>query len=161
MAILPQGGYNILIRPRQGLDLWWKTHQIIICLANKMKTPEHNLCKGIKIEVSYEKNIFTICTLEEKTAKKVIKIQQLTMNGYAHPMNEYLTSPENTIKGVVHDVKRGSSPEELLQELEVEDGTRIVAAGMLGNSEAALITVESTKLPRFVLCKEERVGYYL
>lgn len=162
MATLPQGGYKIVVRPREGLDLSrWKTHQIISCLANEMKTPEHNLCKSIRIQVNYEKNIITIYTLEETTAKKAIKIQQLTMNGYAHPTNVYLAAPENTIKGVVHDVKRGSTPEELLQELEVEDGTRIVAARMLGNSEAALITVESTKLPRFVIYKAERVRCYL
>lgn len=61
----------------------------------------------------------------------------------------------------MHDVKRGLITEELLQELEVENGTRIVVARMLENSEAALITVESTKIPRPVIYKAERVRCYL
>lgn len=64
-----------------------------------MKTPVHNLCKSIRLQVNYEKNIIPIFTLEETAAKKAIKIQQLTMNRYAHSTNVYLAARENTIRG--------------------------------------------------------------
>uniref|UniRef100_A0A6B0V3G2 Uncharacterized protein n=1 Tax=Ixodes ricinus TaxID=34613 RepID=A0A6B0V3G2_IXORI len=125
-----------------------------------MKTPEHSLCKCIRIQFNYGKYIITKYALDGRTVMQAIKIQQLTLNGSARLTNVYLAAPENMMKGIVHDLKRGSTPEELLQDVEVEGGIRIVAAKMFGNSEAALIAVESTKLPRFVIYKAETVRCY-
>ncbi|KAG0414855.1 hypothetical protein HPB47_007973 [Ixodes persulcatus] len=84
-------------------------------------------------------------TKDEETAR--VRVHQLTLGGKRYPSHTYLAAPDDSTMGVIHDVKPGSTTEELIDYIRVENGPQIITARMLGQPSSALITFEGRKLP--------------
>ncbi|KAG0436038.1 hypothetical protein HPB47_018181 [Ixodes persulcatus] len=139
---LPKGGFKIVMRPRDGMDLGrWKPFQINEYLARATGTSSaREMSNKIQIQINSNQNILAVHTEDEETARALIRVHQLTLGGKSYPSYTYLAAPDDSIKGVIHDVKPGSTTEELLDFIRVGNGPQIITARMLGQSSSALIT---------------------
>ncbi|KAG0427899.1 hypothetical protein HPB47_025074 [Ixodes persulcatus] len=110
----------------------------------------------IQIRINSNQNILAVHTEDEETARALTRVHQLTLGGKSYPSYTYLAAPDDSIKGVIHDVKPGSTTEELLDFIRVGNGPQIITARMLGQSSSALITFEGRKLPSYVIYSASR-----
>ncbi|KAH7942741.1 hypothetical protein HPB52_000690 [Rhipicephalus sanguineus] len=79
--------------------------------------------------------------------------------GKAYGFNTYVAAPEGTLRGVIHGIDPGRTPEELTSNLRVRtQGVTVHSARMLGATKAAVITFEGPLLPRYVLYYGEEVA---
>ncbi|KAM7297198.1 hypothetical protein ISCGN_022351 [Ixodes scapularis] len=155
---LPKGGFKIVMRPRDGMDLGrWKPFQINEYLARATGTSSaKEMSNKIQIQINSNQNILAIHTEDEETARALTRVHQLTLGGKSYPSYTYLAAPDDSIKGVIHDVKPGSTTEELLDFIRVGNGPQVITARMLGQSSSALITFEGRKLPSYVIYSASR-----
>ncbi|KAG0416190.1 hypothetical protein HPB47_006631, partial [Ixodes persulcatus] len=117
---LQRGGFKIVMRPRDGMDLG------------------REMSYKIQIQINNNQNILAVHTEVEETARALTRMHQLTLAGKSYPSYTYLAAPDDSIKGVIHDVKPGSTTQELLDFIR------------------ALITLEGRKLPSYVIYSASR-----
>ncbi|KAG0411079.1 hypothetical protein HPB47_011822, partial [Ixodes persulcatus] len=92
---------------------------------------------------------------EEETTQALTRVHQLTLGGKSYPSYTYLAAPDDSIKGVNHDVKPGSTTDELLNFIRVGIGPQMITARMLGQSSSSLITFEGM-IPSYVIYSASR-----
>ncbi|KAG0427933.1 hypothetical protein HPB47_025045 [Ixodes persulcatus] len=146
------------MRPRNGMDLGrWKPFQINEYLARATATSSASeMSNKIQIKINSNQNILAVHTEDEETTRALTRVHQLTLGGKSYPSYTYLVAPDNSIKGVIHDVKPGFITEELHDFIRVGNRPQIITARMLGQSSSALITFEGRKLSSYVIYSASR-----
>ncbi|KAG0438026.1 hypothetical protein HPB47_017181 [Ixodes persulcatus] len=159
---LPRGGYKVVIRPRDGLDLNRAYgYQLVNSIAAIIGVPEQTLERKIRIQRNLDQNLITIQTDEEGLARKIAEMKQIIHGGRQYNVVAYPAMPEGTIRGVIHEVEENTDPARLKDSIYVEDGTEIISARMLGKSNSAIITFNGNRLPRYVIYRATRTRCYL
>ncbi|KAM7284563.1 uncharacterized protein ISCGN_001657 [Ixodes scapularis] len=147
---LPRGEFKVVMRPRDGLNLSnWKPYQVAQHISTEAKITIEELHAATKLQLNHDRNIVIVSTAHIEVVQAITQIHHLRLGGKDYPTYTYVASPDNSIKGVVHDIEPGSSPEKLLHHLEAP-GYRILHARLLGNTGTALVTFEGRKIPPYV-----------
>ncbi|KAG0429506.1 hypothetical protein HPB47_023572 [Ixodes persulcatus] len=106
--------------------------------------------KAPKILLQPAQNLVTLSTPSLAVATEASSATTLTVDGKTYPLKAYIASPENTVKVVIHGIKKNTSPEELFANTRVGPNFELVY-GMLGSSETALLTFQGQRAPRQVI----------
>ncbi|KAK8780270.1 hypothetical protein V5799_018389 [Amblyomma americanum] len=147
---LPRDDLKVVLRPRGLAVKDLQTHQV----ARAVVAATGQGCKAedLIIRLRNGSNIIIVSTDNEAAAQKIRCITQLSFGGKSYTVNGHVAAPEGTLRGVIHGVDPGTSPEELKTNLRVRtQGVKILAARMLGNSSTAVITFDGPALPKQVL----------
>lgn len=149
---LPKGGFKIVMRPCNGLDLrMWKPYQLVHYLAKAVGASAEEVSDAAHLQVNHNQNILAIHTEDERMAQALAQIHQLVLGGRCYPSYTYLAAPDDSNKGTIHDARPGSTMEELVRCIRTEDGTQIITARILGQFGSAIITFADRRLPHHVV----------
>ncbi|KAM7313306.1 hypothetical protein ISCGN_003181 [Ixodes scapularis] len=107
--------------------------------------------KAPKILLQPAQNLVTLSTPSLAVATEASSATTLTVDGKTYPLKAYIASPENTVKVVIHGIKKNTSPEELFANTRVGPNFELVYGRMLGSSETALLTFQGQRAPRQVI----------
>lgn len=150
---LPRNDFKIILRPKKGLNIkTLTTHQVsraVVAACNY-----HPKCTGndFIVRIRTGSNIIIASTPHIETAELLRRVSTLAFGGSNHDFNTYVAAPDNTLRGVIHGLDPGTSPDELKANLRVRtQGVTIHSARMLGTSKTAVITFEGSLVPRYVL----------
>ncbi|XP_065290550.1 uncharacterized protein [Dermacentor albipictus] len=147
---LPRDDLKIVLRPRGLAVKSLQTHQVAQAVVAATKQG----CKAedLIIRLRNGSNIIISSTDNEEAAQTIRRITQLSFGGKNYAVNAHVAAPEGTLRGVIHGVDQGTSPEELKTNLRVRtQGVKVLAARMLGRSSTAVITFDGPILPKQVL----------
>ncbi|KAH7947996.1 hypothetical protein HPB52_017582 [Rhipicephalus sanguineus] len=150
---LPRTDIKIIMRPKKGLAIRnFTTHQISRAVAVAGNSRQHCTGDHFIIRTRLGSNIIIASTPHVDTAQILRRITTLVLEGKAYEFNTYVAAPEGTLRGVIHGIDPGTTPEEHTSNLRVRmQGVTVHSARMLGATKAAVITFEGPLLPRYVL----------
>ncbi|KAM7313432.1 hypothetical protein ISCGN_003297 [Ixodes scapularis] len=107
--------------------------------------------KAPKILLQPAQNLVTLSTPSLAVVTEASSATTLTVDGKTYPLKAYIASPENTVKVVIHGIKKNTSPEELFANTRVGPNFELVYGRMLGSSATALLTFQGQRAPRQVI----------
>ncbi|KAH9370029.1 hypothetical protein HPB48_001906 [Haemaphysalis longicornis] len=98
-------------------------------------------------------NLALLLYLDSNISKQLQRISSIDLEDRLCHVTTYPASPLNTCKGVVHNIPAGTGPDHLMRHLStLLEATRIFAARMMGHTATAIITFQSTHMPREICC---------
>lgn len=146
--------FRIVYRVQGGIDLaklprWMVYDAVRTAAAGPASRNEPD--KAPKILLQPAQNLVTLSTPSLAVATEASSATTLTVDGKTYPLKAYIASPENTVKVVIHGIKKNTSPEELFANTRVGPNFELVYGRMLGSSETALLTFQGQRAPRQVI----------
>lgn len=156
---LPKDDFKMIIRPTDGLDL--RKYQAATISDSILNAAQLSWKEAsIKIRIDYDQNIATVSTPHELAARKLDKITQLNVQGTCFRINHYGLFPQNSSKGVLHDIPSHCNPQEILDDLWMP-GYEFAACRRLGQSGSVVITILGSRVPFYVYYKGVETRCYL
>ncbi|KAL1473145.1 hypothetical protein MTO96_038895 [Rhipicephalus appendiculatus] len=117
---LPHTDIKIIMRPKKGLAIRnFTTHQISRAVAMAGNSRQHCTGDHFIIRTRPGSNIIIASTSHVHTAQNLRRITTLTLEGKTYEFNTYVAAPEDTLRGVIHGIEPGTTPEELTANLRV------------------------------------------
>ncbi|KAH9374045.1 hypothetical protein HPB48_005314 [Haemaphysalis longicornis] len=150
LPALPREDIKIVIRPRDGL--------------NTSRVSYAQLCDGVlhAAAVSTERvsddifrlqpgqNILVVSTPTMENAKKYCSIKEIQVGSQTYATTAYVTPPDDTSKGVIHNIPNYDTQEELTKSLVNSKNPAILQARRMGKTRSVIIVFEGTKVPHYV-----------
>ncbi|KAG0438267.1 hypothetical protein HPB47_017086 [Ixodes persulcatus] len=146
---LPKGEHKIVVRPRGGFNTAsWSDIQILDGARSSIPA---DLPSARELLRKYpEQNIFVICTPNSERAEAYSKMQAINIAGKTYPATAYTTTPENTCKGIIHDIQEEGTPETIWDSLQYNTNPPILQFRRLGKSGPLLLLYEGQRVPHWV-----------
>ncbi|KAH9367532.1 hypothetical protein HPB48_009086 [Haemaphysalis longicornis] len=145
----PQLQATLVLRPGDYLNLSkYDPCTLHAVLRNKASLTPAEAAKFM-VRVDNVKNLAFLLCLDSDISKQLQLISSIDLEDRSCHVTIYPTTPSNTCKGVVHNIPAGTSPDHLMRHMStLLQGTKILAARMMGRTATAIITFEGTHIPR-------------
>ncbi|KAM7305720.1 hypothetical protein ISCGN_015616 [Ixodes scapularis] len=149
---LPRDHYKVVIRPFDGLTLAEKAPQEMMnALATACGLREQE-GEDSTLRIRKDQNLMIFSTPNVGTAERMARVKHLSLNGQDYDIGAYIAAPDDSCRGVITKIGFGFSTEYLTEKIRPmgPEGPRVLNARMMGKSDAALITFQGIRVPRFV-----------
>ncbi|KAG0413116.1 hypothetical protein HPB47_009739 [Ixodes persulcatus] len=149
---LPRDHYKVVIRPFDGLTLAEKAPQKMMnALATACGLKEQE-GEDSTIRIRKDQNLMIFSTPDVGTAERMARVKHPSLNGQDYDIAAYIAAPDDSCRGVITKIGFGFSTEYLTKKIRPmgPEGPRVLNARMMGKSDAALITFQGIRVPRFV-----------
>ncbi|KAH9384320.1 hypothetical protein HPB48_026313 [Haemaphysalis longicornis] len=147
--LLPRDEHKVIIRPRNGLQLnAIGTVALARALSKTVQAPKE-ISSAWTVIIEPNQNIGIVSTPHAQAALYLKNLRAVDINGQMCEVTAYLAAPDNSIKGVIHQIPQGTTEEELRDQIRA-DGYNVIQARMLGRSTSAVITFEGKTLPHHI-----------
>ncbi|CAN8028887.1 unnamed protein product [Ixodes persulcatus] len=147
---LPREDIKVILRPREGLDVSKvssaRLRDGVFC-AIGLKEQE---AEGDLLRVNPEKNIIVTSTPSMDRAKKYNSISKICIAGKTYEVTAYAAPPEDTAKGVIHNIPDYDTAEDITRSLVYNKNPTILQAQRMGKTNSAVIVFEGNKVPYYV-----------
>ncbi|KAG0432654.1 hypothetical protein HPB47_020634 [Ixodes persulcatus] len=133
-APLPKGDHKIVVRPRGGFNTasWPDIH----ILDGARSSIPADLPPARELLRKYpEQNIFVICTSNSERAEAYSKMQAMNIADKTYPATAYITTPENTCKGIIHGIPEEDTPETIWNSLQYNTNPPFCKSGDSGKAD--------------------------
>ncbi|KAG0416384.1 hypothetical protein HPB47_006464, partial [Ixodes persulcatus] len=142
---LPREDIKVILRPREGLDVTKvssaRLRDGVFC-AIGLKEQE---AEGDLLRVNPEKNIIVTSTPSMNRAKKYNSISKICIAGKTYEVTAYAAPPEDTAKGVIHNIPDYDTAEDITRSLVYNKNPTILQAQRIGKTNSAVIVFEGNK----------------
>ncbi|KAH9378816.1 hypothetical protein HPB48_016466 [Haemaphysalis longicornis] len=128
---------KLILRPTVGPSLAKRNPSdflAVLSLAAPLTPAEARL---VFVKIAGDKNLAIIISENGHATEKLKKLTSLNEGGSTRTISIYESSPENTCKGVIHNIRQYTSPEDLKRHL-TAPGCRILAARVMGCTQLLL-----------------------
>lgn len=145
---LPAEDLKLAFRPRNGLRLARVSpEKLLMAIATEVKMPVGAV--NIKMRVDGVQNVLVASTPCETTAMKLSEVKKLTIDGNSYEVASYAPSPDNSCKGVIHNIDLDTTPDTVLKRIE-DPSYEVLTCRRLGNTETMVITFCGKRVPYYV-----------
>ncbi|KAH7965958.1 hypothetical protein HPB49_012310 [Dermacentor silvarum] len=107
------------------------------------------------------KNIIIISTPDMARAKRYNGIKAIVIQGKRYEIMAYATSPEDTAKGVIHNIPEAESEEDITKSLVNIRNPTILQARRMGKTTSVVIVFKDEEVPYFVYYRGTEYRCYL
>ncbi|KAH9372246.1 hypothetical protein HPB48_003453 [Haemaphysalis longicornis] len=104
---------------------------------------------NVKMRIDGDQNVLVMSTPSETTAMTLSNIKRLTIDGKSYEVASYAPSPDNSCKGVIHNIDLDTTPDTVLKRIE-DPGYEVLTCRRLGNTETMVITFCGKRVPCYV-----------
>lgn len=147
---LPESDYKIVFRPRSGLRISaWPDRQLTHSIQQASLIPERRFYAQVITQPQAQQNLITVSTPDEDCAEALRHITTLQLGTTTYEVTAYLKPPPGTVRGILHGIDQGTTPDQLREAI-ITTGPTILDARMLGASTTAVITFEGPHVPFYV-----------
>lgn len=147
---LPKEDIKIVIRPRDGLDVTKvsdaQLRDSVFCAA---EIPSSQVSEDILRSDSHQ-NIIIVSTPALARAEKYNKIRELRIGDACYATCAYIAPPEDTSKGVIHDIPSYDTAEDITRSLVYSKNPTVLQARRMGKTNSVIIVFEGQRVPYFV-----------
>lgn len=150
---VPKTVSTLILRPQEGFELKQARPAELMAALHQAAHLTEAEAQATSLSIQGYKNIAVIKTSKETAAAKIDKINAVMFGDRVRAVCTYIQPPENSCKGVIHQIRAGTTSEDLMTHLKAE-GFTILNARMMGRTETALITFQGTHIPRTVLYRQ-------
>lgn len=145
---LPAEDLKLAFRPRNGLHLARVSpEKLLMAIATETNLPVGAV--NVKMRIDGDQNVLVVSTPSEATAMKLSKIKKLTIDGNSYEVASYAPAPDNSCKGVIHNIDLDTTPDTVLKRIE-DPGYEVLTCRRLGNTETMVITFCGNRVPYYV-----------
>ncbi|KAH7961664.1 hypothetical protein HPB52_011175 [Rhipicephalus sanguineus] len=150
MPELPPDDYRIIVRPRGGFNgAEYKIDSIYCCLRNaagigREAAREDSICLNVK------QNVVVLRTPSADRAKRYVAISKLCIGNQEFEANAYQAVPENTSKGLIRNISKGESPEDIVNNLVTQRNPSVLHAKRMGTTDNIIVLFDGFHVPRHV-----------
>ncbi|KAG0415526.1 hypothetical protein HPB47_007307 [Ixodes persulcatus] len=142
---LPREDIKVILRPREGLDVTKvssaRLRDGVFC-AIGLKEQE---AEGDLLRVNPDKNIIVTSTPSMDRAKKYNSISKICIAGKTYELTTYAAPPEDTAKGVIHNIPDYDTAEDITRSLVYNKNPTILQAQRMGKTNSAVTVFEGNK----------------
>ncbi|KAH8041146.1 hypothetical protein HPB51_013806 [Rhipicephalus microplus] len=158
---LPDDHVKVVIRPRDGLNLS-KGGEAQLCDAFLREVDLHaTLLKEDIYRTYVEANLIVVSAPQLFNAEIYSRISKLQVETETYDVRAYVTSPENTAKGVIYNIPPYDSPEDISASLVNDRNPTILQARRMGKTNTVLIVFDGAQVPFHVYYRGAEFKCYL
>lgn len=95
-------------------------------------------------------NILVVSTPTMENAKKYCSIKEIQVESQTYATTAYVTPPDDTSKGVIHNIPNYDTQEDITKSLVNSKNPAILQARRMGKTSSVIIVFEGTKVPHYV-----------
>ncbi|KAH9384317.1 hypothetical protein HPB48_026310 [Haemaphysalis longicornis] len=145
---LPFNDYKLVIRPQGGLNLAKVSPtelSEVLLRATKLTWRKAEF----RLRIHGVQNTAMVSTSHREAAEALHHLKQVMFGGTVYPVQLYGLAPDDSVKGVIHDIPLHYSSQEILENIFLP-GFEFIACRRLGNSTTVIVTILGKKVPFYV-----------
>ncbi|KAG0434366.1 hypothetical protein HPB47_019156 [Ixodes persulcatus] len=147
---LPKEDIKIVLRPREGLDITKMSHAELRDGVLRATGLGYDEAAEDLLRINPAKNINVASTPSMEHANKYTAVKELRFGEKSYNVTAYAAPPEDTVKGIIHNIPEYDSAEDITRSLIYKKNTTILQARRMGRTNSAIIVFEGTKVPYYV-----------
>ncbi|KAM7299739.1 hypothetical protein ISCGN_020305 [Ixodes scapularis] len=147
---LPKEDIKIVLRPREGLDITKISHAELRDGVLRATGLGYDEAAEDLLRINPAKNIIVASTPSMEHASKYTAVKELRYGEKSYNVTAYAAPPEDTVKGIIHDIPEYDSAEDITRSLIYKKNSTILQARRMGRTNSAIIVFEGTKVPYYV-----------
>ncbi|KAH7979287.1 hypothetical protein HPB49_008965 [Dermacentor silvarum] len=152
---LPKDDIKIILRPKEGLNVSKTSHVSLRDSILNAAGIHVNDAIIDTLRTNNFKNIIIISTPDMARAKRYNGIKAIVIQGKRYEIMAYATSPEDTAKGVIHNIPEAESDEDITKSLVNIRNPTILQARRMGKTTSVVIVFKDEEVPYFVYYRVE------
>lgn len=102
------------------------------------------------LRINSIRNIIVASTPSVQRAEKYIAVQELRLADKKYEVTAYAAPPEDTVKGVIHNIPDYDSAEDITRSLVCQKNPTILQARRMGRTNSAIIIFEGNTVPYYI-----------
>ncbi|KAH7986444.1 hypothetical protein HPB51_026670 [Rhipicephalus microplus] len=158
---LPDDHVKVVIRSRDGLDLS-KVEEAQLRDAILREVDLHaTLLKEDIYRTCVEANLIVVSPPYLSNAEIYSRMSKLQVETETYDVRAYVTFPENTAKGVIHNITPYDSPEDISASLVNDRNPTILQVRRMGKTNTVLIVFDGDQVPFYVNYRADEYKCYL
>lgn len=146
---LPSEDIKIVLRPRTGLDVTKVSHAGLRDGVLRATGLTHDEAVEDLLRINSEKNIIVASTPSMQRAQKY-DVKALHIGGKMYEVTAYAAPPEDTVKGVIHNIPDYDSAADITNSLVYKKNPTILQARRMGRTNSVLIVFEGKTVPHYI-----------
>ncbi|KAH7949105.1 hypothetical protein HPB49_005160 [Dermacentor silvarum] len=158
---LPKNDIKIVILPRDGFNVSQlgdaqirdSILQITGITTEEAEEDIYRLCA--------DNNVTVVSTQIMSNGEKFCRIRSLPIGALCYAATAYATLPENTAKGVIHNIPSYDTDQEITKSLVYKKNPTILQARRMGNTNSVLIVFDGKQVPYHVYYRGAEYKCYL
>ncbi|XP_077544519.1 uncharacterized protein LOC144156311 [Haemaphysalis longicornis] len=147
---LPSEDIKIVLRPREGLDITKISQAGLRDGVLRSAGISYDEAADDILRTNVVKNVIVASTPSMGRAKKYTAIQELRFGDITYKVSAYAAPPEDTVKGVIHNIPEYDSADDITRSLLYKKNPTILQARRMGHTNSVLIVFEGPKVPHYV-----------
>ncbi|KAH7962867.1 hypothetical protein HPB52_018402 [Rhipicephalus sanguineus] len=146
---MPANDYNIVVRPRDGLNLSVCSEaEIADCIRKTLRFPDTTTITDV-VQVNRAQNLVLISTPDEGRAKTYSSLSEILLHGKSYKVSPYVTAPDDSAKGILHGIPGYDTQADNMASLQ-NNTPRVLQARRLGTTNSVIIVFEGPMVPHYV-----------
>lgn len=147
---LPSEDIKIVLRPREGLDITKISQAGLRDGVLRATGISYDDAADDILRTNTVKNVIVASTPSMARATKYTAIQELRIGDNTYKVSAYAAPPEDTVKGVIHNIPDYDGAEDISRSLLYKKNPTILQARRMGRTNSVLIVFEGSKVPHYV-----------
>ncbi|XP_065297018.1 uncharacterized protein [Dermacentor albipictus] len=158
---LPKNDIKIVIRPRDGFNVSKLgdaqiRDSILQITGITTKEAEDDIYRSCT-----DNNVIVVSTPMMSNAEKYCRIRSLPIGAVRYAATAYVTPPEDTAKGVIHNIPSYDTDEDITNSLIYKKNPTILQARRMGKTNSVLIVFDGKQVPYHVYYRGAEYKCYL
>ncbi|XP_075534351.1 uncharacterized protein LOC142568178 [Dermacentor variabilis] len=158
---LPKNDIKIVIRPRDGFNVSKLgdaqiRDSILQITGITTKEAEDDIYRSCM-----DNNVIVVSTPIMSNAEKYCRIRSLPIGAVRYAATAYVTPPDDTAKGVIHNIPAYDTEEDITNSLVYKKNPTILQARRMGSTNSVLIVFDGKQVPYHVYYRGAEYKCYL
>lgn len=139
--------YKVVIRPRGGLVVGKAKPTTLMRAITGAAGMDPQSAAEDTVYPNIAQNIIVVSTPSNERAHRYSDIRRLIIDTQAYEVYAYGAAPDNTVKGVIHNIPLEDTQEDIDRHITNSYNSKIIAAHRIGSSEAVVVLFQGDKVP--------------
>ncbi|KAH9363685.1 hypothetical protein HPB48_022223 [Haemaphysalis longicornis] len=158
---LPRDDIKVVIRPREGMNVARVSDATLRDSVLQAAGLEPAEATEDLLRVNHEQNILVVSTALLDRAERYARIEELKVGETSFSAKAYVTTPEDSVKGVIHNIPAYDSAEDIARSIVYSRNPTALHARRMGRTNSAIIAFSGNRVPYFVYYRGAEYRCYI
>ncbi|KAH9369022.1 hypothetical protein HPB48_002632 [Haemaphysalis longicornis] len=158
---LPRDDVKVVIRPREGINVARVSDATLRDSVLQAAGLEPAEATEDLLRVNHEQNILVANTALLDRAERYARIEELKVWETSFSATVYVTTPEDSVKGVIHNIPAYDSAEDIARSIVYSRNPTALHARRMGRTNSVIIAFSGNRVPYFVYYRGAEYRCYI
>lgn len=158
---LPRDDIKVVIRPREGMNVARVSEATLRDSVLQAAGLEPAAATEDLLRVNHEQNILVVSTPLLARAERYARIEELKVGENLFSAKAYVTTPDDSVKGVIHNIPAYDSAEDIARSIVYSRNPTAMHARRMGQTNSAIIAFSGKRVPYFVYYRGAEYRCYI